>query len=103
MRYQDMEQARSYNYKIQWLFGVAPDLFKNHKQETKDLFAVIRALGANSFDRINLKDFEGKIIGWYTDNRIVLDHKKMNRKAINYITYQLKKNTNIYYVELIRK
>jgi len=103
MDYGKNEVATSYSYKIQWLFAVAPDLFEKHKQERKDLFAVIRALGANSFDRINLKDSEGKIIGWYTDNRIVIDHEKMNLKAINYIKYKLKKSNNIYYVELIRK
>jgi hypothetical protein len=103
MNYGENEVAASYSYKVQWLFAVAPDLFEKHKQEIKDLFSVIRALGANSFDRINLKNSEGKVIGWYSDNRIMLDHKKMNTKAINYIRYQLKKSNNIYYVELIRK
>lgn len=103
MNYNDMEQVRSYNYKIQWLFGVAPDLFENYKQERKDLFAVIRALGANSFDKINLKDSEGRVIGTYKDERFGIDQKKIDNKAVNFLKYQFNKSNNIYYVELIRK
>lgn len=103
MNYSDMEIPQSYNYKIQWLFAVAPDLFNKHIQERKDLFAVIRALGANSFDVIRLKDSEGKVIGRYSDPRLGWDQKKIDDKAIRYLTYQFKKNTNIYFVELIRK
>ena len=103
MNYQDMEIPRSFNYKIQWLFAVAPDLFEKHKQERKDLFAVIRALGANSFDAIKLKDSEDKVIGLYKDDTIGIDQEKINNKAINYLRYQFKKNSNIYYVELIKK
>jgi hypothetical protein len=102
MNYNETEIPRSYKYKIQWLFAVAPDLFEKHKQEIKNLYAVIRALGANSFDRINLKDSEGKVIGWYKDETISVNQKKLDAKAIRCLTRELKKNTNIYYVELIR-
>ena len=102
MDYGKNEVATSYNYKIQWLFAVAPDLFKKNKQEIKDLFSVIRALGANSFDKINLKDSEGKVLFALTCKVIVLDQKKLNDKVVRHVKEKLK-NTNIYYVELIRK
>jgi hypothetical protein len=102
MDYGKNKIATSYSYKIKWLFGVAPDLFENYKQERKDLFAVIRALGSNSFDKINFKDSEGKVLFAIAYNIIVIDQKKLDDKVIRHIKRKLK-NTNIYYVELIRK
>lgn len=103
MKYGDLEQVTSFKYKIQWLFGIAPDLFDNYKQELKDLFAVVRALGGNSFDEIRFKDCEGKRISSYHNHIIVGDQKKLNEKTIRAIKRKLKSNPNIYYVELIRK
>lgn len=102
MNYGDLEEVTSYKYKIQWLFGVAPDLFEHYKQELKDLYAVIRALGGNSFDEIKFKDSEGRRISSYHNHIIVSDQKKINEKTIRAIKRKLK-DPNIYYVELIRK
>jgi hypothetical protein len=102
MDYGKNEIATSYNYKIQWLFAVAPDLFEKNKQEIKDLFSVIRALGANSFDKINFKDSEGKVLFVLAYKVIVLDQKKLDDKVVRHVKEKLN-NTNIYYVELIRK
>jgi hypothetical protein len=101
MNYRDKEIATSYKYKIKWLFGVAPDLFDNYKKEIKNLLAVVRALGANSFDRIAFKDSEGKVLVAISDGLIMGDQKKINDRMIRNIKRKLK-NTNIYYVELIR-
>lgn len=103
MDYEKNEIVTSFKYKIKWLFGVAPDIFESYKQERKDLFAVIRALGANSFDKIALKDCEGKVIFTLSDPTLMGDHKKINDRMIRKIKIALVKNSNIYYVELIRK
>jgi len=94
-------EARSYSYKIEWLFPVAKDLFGGHIDYKKNVISVVRALGAASFDSINFKDSEGKIIVAH-QNKILFPVKKANDKSIRFIKKQLL-NPNIYYVELIRK
>ena len=103
MNYQDIEIPRLFNYKIQWLFAVAPDLFDNYKQELKDLFAVVRALGGNNFDEIRFNDCDGKRISSYYNHLIAGDQKKITENTIRAIKRKLKNDPNIYYVELIRK
>ena len=101
MDYAKNEEASSYRYKIQWIFPVAKDLFGGHIDYKKDLFSVVRGLGASSFDAINFKDSEGKIVTTHK-NTMLFPVKKANDKSIRFIKKQLL-NPNIYYVELIRK
>ena len=91
----------SYKYKIEWLFPVANDLFGEHIIYKKNLYAVIKALGVTSFDSIKLKDSEGQTLDELIFKTSV-STKETNDEAIRYIRKRLK-NTNIYYVELIKK
>jgi len=100
MNYVD-EEAASYKYKIQWIFPVAKDLFGGDINYKKDLYSVVRALGAASFDTINFKDSEGNIVVAH-QNKMLFPVEKANNKSIRFIKKQLL-NPNIYYVELIRK
>ena len=101
MDYGKHEEAASYKYKIQWIFPVAKDLFGQHIKYKKNLYSAIRALGAASFDAINFKDSEGKIVVEYKAC-ITFPVKKGDDKAIRFVKKHLE-NRNIYYVELIRK
>lgn len=101
MNYMNTEIPESYKYKIEWIFPVAKDLFGEHINYTKNLYSVIKALGACSFDAINFKDSEGKIVTTHK-NTMLFPVKKANDKSVRFIKKQLL-NPNIYYVELIRK
>lgn len=90
-----------YNFKIKWLFPVSDQLFKNKKAYTKELYSVVRALGASSLDCIKLLDSDGKLIDKHV-NKIIMPFDKSNEKTIRYLKKKLK-NPNVYYVELIRK
>ena len=57
---------KQYIYKIQWLFSVSNNFATNKSQLRKELYTVIRSLGARSLTVINFRDKDLNIIGNYT-------------------------------------
>lgn len=90
-----------YKYKIQWLFSVSDNFATNKSQLRKELYTVIRSLGARSLTDINFRDEELNIIGNYT-SMVMYGSNSSSSEAIKYIKKKLKDNSDIEYVELLR-
>ena len=89
---------KQYKYKIQWLL------------KPKESYKIIRALGVKSFDVINLRDRDLKIVDSYT-GFIMFPYGLAEVETIKYIKKYLKKymfvnnyiNDEVLFVEVIRK
>lgn len=92
---------KQYIYKIQWLFSVSNNFATNKSQLRKELYTVIRSLGARSLTVINFRDKDLNIIGNYT-SMVMYGSNTSSNEAIKYIKKTLKKDTTIEYVELVR-
>ena len=93
---------KTYIYKIQWLFSVSNNFATNKSQLRKELYTVIRSIGARSLTVINFRDKDLNIIGNYT-SMVMYGSNTSSSEAIKYIKKTLKNNVNIEYVELLRK
>ena len=90
-----------YTYKIQWLFSVTNNFATPKNQLMKELYTVIRSLGARSLTVINFRDKDLEIIGNYT-SMVMYGSNTSSSEAIKYIKKTLKNNDKIVYVELVR-
>lgn len=93
---------KTYNYKIQWIFNVQSGFIAPKEQLRKELYSVIRALGAKSLTVINFLDANFKSIDNYS-NMVMYPYGTANRETIKYIKKVLSKNDNIAMVELLRR
>ena len=93
---------KSYNYKIQWLFQITGNFVTPKTQSRRELYTVIRSLGAKSLDKICFRDEDLKVIHTYS-NMNMYSYNIASEEAIKYIKKQLKTNDKIYSVELLRK
>lgn len=93
---------KSYVYKIQWLFPVNGNFVTSTPQLRKELYSVIKAVGAKSLTFIMLRDNELNIITTYSD-MVKYPYNTASNELIKYIKKQLKKNDKIYHIELVRK
>ena len=93
---------RSYNYKMQWLFPITSSFVTPKEQLRKELFTTIKILGAKSLTKICFRDQNLKIIGTYS-NMNMYSFEQATKEAIKYIKKQLRKDENIYSVELLRR
>jgi hypothetical protein len=93
---------KTYQYKIQWLFPIVSGFLTSEKDLKKELFSVIKILGARSLDKIIFRDKDLKILDYY-NGYIQFPYGSAEVEAIKYIKKALKENDKIYYVELLRK
>lgn len=79
-------------YKIQWLL------------DPKDAYKLIRLLGARSFDKICLRDYEFNIVDTYT-NMIMYSSGVSTDETIKYLKRQIRKSKDRYRlnIELVRR
>lgn len=82
-----------YHYKIQWLF--------NPETEIKDFNSIIKILGANNLDMILFRDRELKVIAKYTSMK-KYSIETASQKIIEAVTYFLKKNKNVQWIEIVK-
>ena len=93
---------KSYNYKIQWVFNVNGNFITPINQLRKELYSVIRALGAKSLTVINFLDADFKKVDSYT-SMVQYPYNLANEETIKFIKKKLKNNPNIMQIELLRK
>ncbi len=93
---------RSYTYKIQWLFNISANFITSHTQLKRDLYSVIRILGAKSFTKICFRDSDLKIVHTYSSMNMY-STEQATKETIKYIKKYIKNNTNVYSVELYRR
>lgn len=87
---------KTYQYKMQWLLPiVTPKGFKVFR-------TFINYIGARSLDKITLRDKEYNILDQY-DGFISYACRDANKDLISYVKRQLESQTDIVYVELLRK
>lgn len=92
---------KQYQYKIQWLFPVISGFVTQKEDLLKELFSVIKILGARSLSQVVFRDIDMKIVSNYT-NMVCYPSGVASIETIKYIKKELKKNENIMYVELLR-
>jgi hypothetical protein len=92
---------KNYNYKIQWLFNVTSNFVTPKEKLIKDLYSLIKILGAKSFDKILFRDKDLKIIETYSSMN-QYSYEQASTEAIAHIKKQLKTNDKIYLVELLK-
>jgi len=93
---------KRFNYKVQWLFNVRNGFVTPENQLKKELFQVIKIFGAKSLDKIVFRDSDLNIIGEYREF-IMYDSGNANFQTIKAIKKELKNNSKITCVELLRK
>ena len=93
---------KQYVYKIQWVFSITNDFVIPKNQLRKNLYNVIRAIGAKSLTTINFLDKNYNKVDSYS-NMIMYGFNLADDEAIKYIKKVLKKNKEITMVELLRK
>lgn len=93
---------KNYIYKIQWLFMVTESYFTSKTQLRRELYTVIRSLGARSLDKIYFRDSDLNIVDTYTSMQNY-GFGTANFETIKYIKKQLKNNDKIYSIELLRR
>lgn len=93
---------KQYIYKIQWLFPIKSGFTSTKKENERDLFNVINALGARSLTVVNFLDRDYKIVSNYSA-MVQHESKEASKRLINHIKTTTKANEDILFVELLRK
>jgi hypothetical protein len=93
---------KSYSYKIQWLFSVTDNFVTPKTTLRRELYSVIKILGARSLDRIIFRDSDLKIVHYYNSMQ-QYSSGEADKQTIQYIRKYLKANPEIKTVELLRK
>ena len=91
-----------YTYKIQWLFKVASTWDKTKEENLKDVFNLVKILGARSFTEINFlnSDLE-KVVSY---NRMhQYPPSESDKITIKDMKQILKINPDVVHVEILRK
>tara|TARA_R110002012_G_scaffold319733_1_gene541172 strand:+ start:65 stop:349 length:285 start_codon:yes stop_codon:yes gene_type:complete len=89
-----------YQYKIQWLFSVQGSFNETKVQQRKNLYSIIRGLGARSLTGITFYDNDMNIVDTYS-NMVSFGYPQANVKTVDYIKKALK-NDKIQSVELLK-
>ena len=87
---------KNYSYTIKWLFNI------RNENERKNLFDIIKILGAKSLDSISFRDIDLNIIERYNDF-IMFSNRDANTATIKCIRKKLKTDSKIFYIEILRK
>lgn len=83
-----------YQYKIQWIFSIVT--------EKKDLYSIIKILGARSLTKIVFRDSNLDIISEWS-KMVEYSEKDSINMTISHIKFISKKNPEIKFIELLRK
>jgi hypothetical protein len=97
-------QPISYKYELQWLFPIQENFFESERTLQGRLYSFIRLVEGQNITEINFRDSSTEIIRTHTlKNPAVFGKEFATKKLISYIKRTLKKDSRVYYVELIRK
>lgn len=83
-----------YQYKLQWIFSIVT--------ENKDLYSIIKILGARSLTKIVFRDSNLDIISEWS-KMVQYSEKDSTNMTISHIKFISKKNPEIKFIELLRK
>lgn len=93
---------KNYVYKIQWLFPVNGNFVTKTLELRNQLYSVIKIIGVKSLTEIIFRDKELKPIETYT-RFISYPNGVAEHETIKHIKNVIKKNDNVFYVELFRR
>ena len=91
-----------YTYKMQWLFSTTGNLGTPTTTLRRELYTIIRILGARSLSEIVFRDEDLNVVHSYS-SMVMHANKEADKQAIQYIRKYLKANLNIHSVELLRR
>lgn len=93
---------KAYQYKLQWLFPVRGGFTSTTKQNQKELYSLIKILGARSLTSIVFRNSDLKTLHNYY-GMVQYSSEEADKKTIAYIKNALKENSEIMYIELFRR
>jgi hypothetical protein len=97
----NMWRYNSYQYKIQWLFGVRGNFIESSAVQKKNLKRFLFAIGARALDGIIFRDKDYAVIETY-DGYTMYDNPEADKNAWKVILKKLRENDKITAVELLR-
>lgn len=92
----------SYVYKIQWLFNVRGNFMNPCKKTQKECRDMLKILGARSLDKIVFRKADMSIKFQY-DDFIRYSSEEATKTSISYINKILRIDSEIQYVEFLKK
>lgn len=93
---------KTYTYKIQWLFSVSSGFAITKAQLRKELYQVIRAIGAKSLTAIYGRD-KDLIIVWQYTGMVGYSYDTASKETIKRIKKILREDDRINSIELLRR
>jgi len=98
---EDLKKRKIVNT-IQWNFPVRESLFDRELSLKRKVYSFLRLINAESLTKIKFKDCNGETLTMHTLLNPKIFGEHATEWLIRYIKNTLKKDSRVYYVELIR-